>query len=1058
MKTAALKVPILPHTCPEAPQPPSIKTPLYPHQLRALHRCLLIENDGSLGTEFGCTHDYKSRGGVLADAVGMGKTATTIGLILSTPREPNEGDTLVVAPGHLIPQWKKEIEKFAGDSIEVVVGRAGLQRNPTFHSMAKTHRVVLVDVESVLTDEQEKFYYHWGWSRNSRCTRGLDKQTIETYKKAALFCVKSPRGPCSYEGMVYTGILHMPPRPWRRVVFDEIQDLVIEGAKSQKNLLQLSRTAKNVWLLTATPFPQGNTSAYANHELLGFCRLRLDVEVTYNLHSSHPFEIIKRKLYIRSPKHVADDAVSASKTVTRETVDVRATELESKFYQLEKEDIVSSDPFDAQYDSLRQMMVHPEASKRLREEIVGRDAAAQQQVGRFHSVASFARSSLATARSRLSDVTNKLIPNSELDIKVNRFSLNLALKIRQVRNEPLQANPFATAATATSQTINTSLEAREADAIRSFYQDNDSRVHFMTLGRSDLGGRAAEIIKGHNSIQRIVDYFNREMSHGKKIPWGGGSSAEYIDCFISTKERLRTLYDNKLSEYQLEKTQLQRRIQTLEVTISTSGKQGAQSQEEAMKSRNGSKTATLIEFLRRVEQKEEQTIVFSYWHDTLRLVFKSLKRNGCQVSFCDGSSHMMSKALTDFTSGVTSILLLSGKAKASGANLQCASNVVILDPPGSSGEHGATLENQAIGRAVRMGQEKPVTVARFCVKHSVEEQLFQRIDVATESLVLRASDNSYACEAANKKLKPGLLKPAPRDDEDIEIGETLSVAALAKQRVVEAQRTNTIIELLDSDNEDDNGDTQMNQTKPVARVESLKIPEEGCLLKEGMATDSINVLKRPANEGVSGKRPKVARVSLDPTEKVPDTNELTCTDKDTGRHPLFDSEREEYSKALGGQQLNGHQIKWLDKLSQLKATKARTGIAWEQDCRSCLGKWCRLQRTSYQIHMKGTKPMPEIRIKLLEDIDFPWSNNELASKRLAVYQSADAGPDTLQELLKTCDLSIHLAKFKEAGVVSAAELKAKLQDFAFMGSLVDKIGLSGPESIKLTICASEFKC
>lgn len=125
-------------------------------------------------------------------------------------------------------------------------------------------------------------------------------------------------------------------------------DLVIEGAKSQKNLLQLSRTAKNVWLLTATPFPQGNTSAYANHELLGFCRLRLDVEVTYNLHSSHPFEIIKRKLYIRSPKHVADDAVSASKTVTRETVDVRATELESKFYQLEKEDIVSSDPFDAQ--------------------------------------------------------------------------------------------------------------------------------------------------------------------------------------------------------------------------------------------------------------------------------------------------------------------------------------------------------------------------------------------------------------------------------------------------------------------------------------------------------------------------------------------------------------------------------------------------------------------------------------------------------------------------------------------------------------------------------------
>ena len=73
-RTAALKVPILPHTSPPAPQPPGLKTPLYPHQLRALHRCLLVENDGCLGEGFGAKHDYRSRGGCLADAVGMGKT------------------------------------------------------------------------------------------------------------------------------------------------------------------------------------------------------------------------------------------------------------------------------------------------------------------------------------------------------------------------------------------------------------------------------------------------------------------------------------------------------------------------------------------------------------------------------------------------------------------------------------------------------------------------------------------------------------------------------------------------------------------------------------------------------------------------------------------------------------------------------------------------------------------------------------------------------------------------------------------------------------------------
>jgi SNF2 family DNA or RNA helicase len=74
----AFRVPILPHTSPLAPQPPSIKLPLHPHQLRALHRCLLVENDGSLAKDFGAKYDYRSRGGCLADAVGMGKTVSYI--------------------------------------------------------------------------------------------------------------------------------------------------------------------------------------------------------------------------------------------------------------------------------------------------------------------------------------------------------------------------------------------------------------------------------------------------------------------------------------------------------------------------------------------------------------------------------------------------------------------------------------------------------------------------------------------------------------------------------------------------------------------------------------------------------------------------------------------------------------------------------------------------------------------------------------------------------------------------------------------------------------------
>ena len=76
IKTVGLKIPILPPNSPQASQPIGLKVPLHPHQLRALHRCLLIESDGSLSGEFNDGYDYKSRGGALADAVGMGKTAT----------------------------------------------------------------------------------------------------------------------------------------------------------------------------------------------------------------------------------------------------------------------------------------------------------------------------------------------------------------------------------------------------------------------------------------------------------------------------------------------------------------------------------------------------------------------------------------------------------------------------------------------------------------------------------------------------------------------------------------------------------------------------------------------------------------------------------------------------------------------------------------------------------------------------------------------------------------------------------------------------------------------
>jgi len=706
----------------------------------------------------------------------------------------------------------------------VVVGRRDYDRLATLPPAGGRRRVVLVDVDSVVSSE--KLWYDWRrvysvshdelGRRHLSFVRNLSPQKMAEYKKAALFCVKSPKGPCSYTGYVYTSTLHMPFRPWRRVVYDEIQDLVSGADESGKNLLQLSRTAQNVWLVSATPFPHGNRSVYANHELLGFCRLRMELEKDargdpiVELPRNHPFEVIKRKLYIRSPRHIADEAVTASRKTTRSTVYVDATPLERKFFELECADIGSSPSiFGDEYASLRQMMIHPEACKKLREDA----DAGSKSVGRFATVNSFAKRSLATAKERLRELVGTLLPNAQRDIDLIKSSWHLALKIRQVRESaPVQANPFARREESSTPAV-FCLETEEDNAIRAYCKTDESTL-FQTIGRGQ-DAPAVEIF-GHKAMSRVIDYFKNEVKPGRKIPYNanGGEEHEYLEVFIRRKE---TFYHTCVTKQKLllvERSHLVTRIMALEETVKVGGNitRGVTEDEELV-ARNGSKTAALIHYLREIRCMGEKTIVFSYWHDVLSLVHRSLRTNGLDVAFCNGrTGNMMTKAIQEFASGDASILLLSAEVKASGANLQVATNVVLLDPAGDSAEHGANLETQAIGRAVRMGQENAVRVVRFCVRDTVEEELFRRIDVATANSAIRNNDDAYVCESAHKSLDEKVFEKRMEDDgvdDEVFVGESVSVGervARAKARAIEK---NEIIVIDDSDDED---------TKPPSNV------------------------------------------------------------------------------------------------------------------------------------------------------------------------------------------------------------------------------------------------
>ena len=57
---------------------------------------------------------WQLQGGLLADAVGSGKTAVTLALVAS---DQPPARTLVLMPGRLIKQWRTEVEKFLEPSV-----------------------------------------------------------------------------------------------------------------------------------------------------------------------------------------------------------------------------------------------------------------------------------------------------------------------------------------------------------------------------------------------------------------------------------------------------------------------------------------------------------------------------------------------------------------------------------------------------------------------------------------------------------------------------------------------------------------------------------------------------------------------------------------------------------------------------------------------------------------------------------------------------------------------------------------------------------------------------
>jgi SNF2 family DNA or RNA helicase len=148
-------------------------------------------------------------------------------------------------------------------------------------------------------------------------------------------------------------------------------------------------------------------------------------------------------------------------------------------------------------------------------------------------------------------------------------------------------------------------------------------------------------------------------------------------------------------------------------------------------------------------------LVFCNWTTEMRLIQSDLRKRDISALIFDGNLSRDNKAtvLYNFKHSSIPVLILQIACGSTGLNLQSANRVYITSP-----QWNPCLELQAIGRAHRKGQDRPVTCMRLMMKDTIEERCI-KIQETKLKLIADAMDDESMLERMSDNIqKTGLSK------------------------------------------------------------------------------------------------------------------------------------------------------------------------------------------------------------------------------------------------------------------------------------------------------------
>jgi len=156
-----------------------------------------------------------------------------------------------------------------------------------------------------------------------------------------------------------------------------------------------------------------------------------------------------------------------------------------------------------------------------------------------------------------------------------------------------------------------------------------------------------------------------------------------------------------------------------------------------------SKVTECMKLIKEIEETGEKTIIFSQWTLLLDLLQVAMRReNMPKPERYDGSMSATQRniAAHNFRDKKdVKVMLVSLKAGNAGLNLTAASRVIIMDP-----FWNPYIEMQAVDRAYRIGQQRPVKVYRILTNETVEDRIVDLQNKKKEMVEAALDENQGA--------------------------------------------------------------------------------------------------------------------------------------------------------------------------------------------------------------------------------------------------------------------------------------------------------------------------